>query len=135
MLMLRKAKAVSYGRIGQMEAHLQAEIDRLFQLAEDADGTDDDVDIDNEIQRRRHKLETLAAAKAVLEARAAERDAAAEAEYQAKLAARQAKEARTGKKMRGRPPQATSIWSQRQRPVQLHRPGVSYHEKWQQKGL
>ena len=99
-----KSKAVSYGRIGQMEAHLQAEIDRLFQLAEDADGTDDDVDIDNEIQRRRHKLETLAAAKAVLEARAAERDAAAEAEYQAKLAARQAKEARTGKKMRGRPP-------------------------------
>lgn len=99
-----KSKAVSYGRISQMEARLQDEIERLFQLAEAADGRTDDFDIDNEIQRRRGKLESLAQAKAVLEARTAERYADAEAEYQAKMAARRAKEARTGKKTPGRTP-------------------------------
>jgi transposase len=99
-----KSKAVSYKRIGQIEVRLQDEIDRLFQLAEEDGGTDDDFDIDNEIQRRRSKLDSLAQAKAVLEARAAERDAAAEAEYNAKMTERKAKEERTGKKSRGRKP-------------------------------
>jgi transposase len=99
-----KSKAVSYGRIGQMEEQLQQEIDHLFQLAQEADGTGDDFDIDNEIQRRRGKLSNLAKAKAVLDARAAERDAENEAVYQEKMAARKAKEERTGKKSRGRKP-------------------------------
>lgn len=101
-----KSKAVSYGRIGQMEEQLQQEIESLFQLAEEADGLDDDFAIDNEIQRRRGKLSNLAEAKAVLDARAAERDAENEAEYQEKMAARKAKEERTGQKSRGRKPKA-----------------------------
>jgi len=99
-----KSKAVSYGRIGQMEERLTEEIERLFKLAEEADGSDGDIDIDNEIQRRKSKLTSLAQAKAVLDARAAERDAIAEAEYQEKLKARQEKEKGTGKKSRGRKP-------------------------------
>lgn len=99
-----KSKAVSYGRIGPMEERLTKEIERLFRLAEEADGRGDDFDIDNEIQRRKSKLTNLTQAKAILDARAAERDAIAEAEYQEKLKARQEKEERTGKKSRGRKP-------------------------------
>ncbi|MBV7337848.1 transposase [Chloroflexi bacterium TSY] len=92
------------GRIGQMEERLTAEIERLFKLAEEADGRDDELDIENEIQRRQSKLKNLAQAKAILDARAAERDAIAAAEYQEKLKARQEKEERTGRKSRGRKP-------------------------------
>ena len=99
-----KSKAVSYSRIGQMEERLQQEIDELFQLAEAAEGAECDIDIDNEIQRRQGKLDNLAEAKAVLEARAAVRDEEEAAEYTQKMAARQAKEVRTGKKTPGRPP-------------------------------
>ncbi len=99
-----KSKAVSYGRIGQMEARLQEEITQLFELAEAAESEDIQIDIDNEIARRRGKLANLAKAKKVLEERAAERDAEEAAAYKQKMAARQAKEVRTGKKTPGRAP-------------------------------
>ena len=50
------------------------------------------------------QLQTIRAAKAELEARAAERHAAEQADYQAKLKARADKTERTGKKPRGKPP-------------------------------
>jgi transposase len=101
-----KSKAVSYGRISQLEERLQKEIDELFALAEQAESVAvDDFDIDNEIGRRRRKLASLAQAKAVLEARAQERYAAEQAEYAGKVAARRAKEEQTGKKSRGRAPE------------------------------
>lgn len=101
-----KSKAMSYGRIGQLEKRLEQEIEQLFKLAEEMDGTGNDFEIDKEVQRRRSTLSTLAEAKAVLESRAAERDAIAEAEYKEKMAARKAKEERTGKKIGGRKPKA-----------------------------
>ena len=101
-----KSKAVSYGRIPQMEKRLQQEIDELFVMAEKADNElPDDFDIDNEIGRRRQKLASLAQAKAILDERARQRHAEEQAEYERKVAERQAKEEQSGKKSRGRPPQ------------------------------
>ena len=101
-----KSKAVSYGRIPQLEKRLQQEIDELFAMAEKADDEmPDDFDIDNEIGRRRQKLASLAQAKAILDERARQRHAEEQAEYEQKMAERQAKEQQSGKKSRGRPPQ------------------------------
>ncbi len=101
-----KSKAVSYGRIVLMEKRLQQEIDELFALAEQAESEQpDDFDIDDEIGRRGKKLADLAQAKAVLEAMARQRHAEEQADYERKLAERAEKEAQTGKKTRGRPPQ------------------------------
>jgi hypothetical protein len=57
-----------------------------------------------QIARREERLARLAEAKAALWARAAERDAAEQAEYEAKMRLRQDQHKRTGKKPRGRPP-------------------------------
>jgi len=101
-----KSKAVSYGRIPQLEMRLQQEIDELFAMAEKADDElPDDFDIDNEIGRRRQKLASLAQAKAMLDERARQRHAEEQADYEQKMAERQAKEQQSGKKSRGRPPQ------------------------------
>ena len=63
-----KSKAVSYGRISQLEERLQKEIDELFALAEQAESVaGDDFDGDHEIGIRRSKLASLAQAKTVLE--------------------------------------------------------------------
>ena len=100
-----KSKAVSYGRLEQMEKQLQQEVEELFALAEAAESErPDDFDIDNEIGIRRKKMASLAQAKAVIEARARQRHAQEQAEYERKMAARQEKEAQTGKKSRGRTP-------------------------------
>jgi transposase len=101
-----KSKAVSYGRIEQMEKRLQQEIEALFALAEKAESErPDDFDIDNEIELRRKRMASLAQAKAVLDARARQRHAEEQAEYERKMAARREKEEKTGKKSRGRIPQ------------------------------
>jgi hypothetical protein len=63
------------------------------------------MSIPEELERREARLAAIAEAKAKIEARVAERD---EAEYQAKIAAREEKQQRTGKKPGGRPPQPPS---------------------------
>lgn len=109
-----KSKAVSYGRILSMEKRLQQEIEELFALAEKAESEQSSpkagaqgarFDTDNEVGRRRTKLADLAQAKAVIEAMAGQRHAEEQADYERKMAARQEKEERTGKKSRGRAPQ------------------------------
>jgi len=57
-----------------------------------------------EMARREDRLARLAEAKAVLEARAAERAAAEQAEYEDKLAQRAERERTTGRRPRGHPP-------------------------------
>lgn len=100
-----KAKAVSFKRLLEIEAFLQAEVNELFALAETADSVlPEGMNLPNEIARREERLARLAEAKAVLEARAKERYAAEQAEYEAKLRERADKEQRTGKKPRGKPP-------------------------------
>jgi hypothetical protein len=64
----------------------------------------DGLVVRQEIARREDRLVRLAEAKAVIEARAKERAAAEQAEYEAKLAQRAQREHTTGRRPGGRPP-------------------------------
>jgi len=101
-----KSKAVSYKRLGELEAQLRAEVAALFALGAQADqgSLPDGLVVSDEIARREARLARLAEAKAVLEARAKEREVLEQAEYAAKVREREAKAQRTGKRPRGRPP-------------------------------
>ena len=98
--------ALSYQHAGQIEAQLRAEVAELLAKAEAADGADlpDALSIPEELARREQRLAEIARARAVIEARAKERHAREQAEYEAKVAARAAKAAATGQKPRGKPP-------------------------------
>ena len=102
----RRHSALSYEHAGKIEAQLQAEVAELMAKAEAADQADvpDGMSIPEELARREQRLAAIARAKATIEARAKERDARERADYEAKLAAREAKTAATGKKPSGRPP-------------------------------
>lgn len=99
--------ALSYEHAGKIEAQLKAEVADLLAKAEAADQADvpDGMSIPEELARREERLAKLAEARAKIEARAKERFERDQAEHQAKLAAREAKAAATGKKPGGRPPQ------------------------------
>jgi len=101
-----KRKAVSYQRLLEVETQLRTEVEELFALSEQSDQPEapDGLVVRDEIARREDRLARLAEAKAVLEARAAERAAAEQAEYEAKLAQRAERERTTGRRPRGRPP-------------------------------
>ena len=102
-----KHKAMSYGRMVTEEARLQAEVAALLTQAEAADAQDDAAygpdrrgdELPAELARRTQRLETIRAAKAVLEQEAQ----AAAALTQVAHEARQAERPR-----RGRPPQPPS---------------------------
>jgi transposase len=98
--------ALSYEHAGKIEAQLQAEVAELMAKAEAADQADvpDGMSIPDELARREQRLAEIAKARAIIEARAKERQAREQAEYDAKMAARAAKAAATGKKPGGRPP-------------------------------
>jgi transposase len=98
--------AVSYKRLLEVETQLRAEIEELFMLSEQSDQRDipDGLVVREELARREDHLARLAQAKAVLEARAVERVAAEQAEYEAKLAQRAERERMTGRRPGGRPP-------------------------------
>jgi transposase len=100
--------ALSYEHAGKIEAQLQAEVAELMAKAEAADQADvpDGMSIPEELARREARLAAIARAKATIEARAKERHAHERADYEAKLEAREAKTAATGKKPAGRPPAA-----------------------------
>ena len=92
----------------RIEAQLKAEVADLLGKAEAADQAEvpDGMQVPEELARREKRLAEIARAKAVIEARAKERHARERAEYEAKMAARAAKAAQTGKKPGGRVPQA-----------------------------
>jgi transposase len=102
-----KSNAVSYQRLLEIEQKLQAEVEELFALGKRAEQADlpDGLVISDEIALRTARLARLAEAKAVLEARANERHALEQAEYDAKVREREAKAAQSGRKPGGRPPQ------------------------------
>lgn len=98
--------ALSYGHAEKIEAKLKAEVQEMLALAEAADQSTvpDGVNLPDEIQRREDRLAAIAKAKQVIEARAQERFKREQAEHEAKLAKRKAKEKATGKKTRGKAP-------------------------------
>jgi transposase len=99
--------ALSYEHAGKIETQLKAEVADLLGKAEAADQADvpDGMSIPEELARRARRLAEIARAKAVIEARAKERHAREQAEYDANIVAREAKTAATGKKSGGRVPQ------------------------------
>ena len=96
--------ALSYEHAGRVEAQLKAEVADLLAKAEATD-LPDGLSIPDELARREERLEKLAEARATIEARARERFEREQAEYEAKLAARDAKAAATGRKPGGKPPE------------------------------
>ena len=98
--------ALSYGHAQKIEAQLQVEVKELLARAEAADQEPlpEGLSIPEELSRREERLAAIREAKAQIEARAAERDAQAKAEFDAKMKAREDKTARTGKKPGGKPP-------------------------------
>jgi hypothetical protein len=99
--------ALSYEHATKIEAQLKAEVADLLGKAEAADQGDvpNGMQVPEELARREKRLAEIARAKAVIEARAKERHARERAAYEAKVAAREAKAAQTGKKPGGRVPQ------------------------------
>src|ERR1700747_3000205 len=98
--------ALSYEHAGKLEAQLKAEVAELLAKAEAADKADvlDGMSIPEELERREERLRQLVAARAKIEARAKERFAREQAEYEAKIAAREAKAKASGKKPGGKQP-------------------------------
>jgi transposase len=103
-----KSNAVSYGRLKELETTLREEVVRLFEMGEQADQGDVELPeglvIQDEIAFRRERLENLAKAKAVLDARAKEQYEVEKAEYDAKLKEREAKARKRHQKPRGKAP-------------------------------
>jgi transposase len=107
-----KSHAVSYGRLLVLEERLRQEVEALLALGEQADqgAVAMEMDIAFEIELRQKRMLNLEQAKAVLEARAQERDAAEQAAYEAKMQEREEKTTETGRRPRGpapKPPTAT----------------------------
>jgi len=98
--------ALSHGHIEQLEIQLKAEVDSLLALAEQADqsAVPDGMNLPAEIARRQARLDAMAAAKVKIEERAKVRFEKEQAEYESKLARREAKAKESGKKPGGKPP-------------------------------
>jgi transposase len=99
-----------YGRLTELEMELREEVARLFELGENADQGEvqlpEGLVIADEIAFRKERLENLAKAKAVLEARAEERYQTEKAEYEAKLKEREEKAKKRNQKPHGKAPKA-----------------------------
>jgi|SRR5215207_2868422 len=104
-----KSKAVSYGRLVELEKQIQNDVKQLFELGEQADQGEailpEGLVIEDEIAFRKERLENLAKAKAVLEARAKERYELEKADYDTKMKEREEKAKKQGKRPRGKPPE------------------------------
>lgn len=101
-----KHHALSWGHACKLEEQLQAEVNELVRLAEQADSEEipDEMHIPKELGRRQDRLDAITRAKAKIEQRAAERYAQEQKEYEEKIAKRQAKIKDDGKKPRGPKP-------------------------------
>ena len=100
--------ALSYEHAGKIEAQLKQEVMDLLAKAEAADQADvpDGMSIPDELARRKDRLSKLAEARAKIEARAKERFAREQAEYEAK---------QPRARRRRRPPAASRVASRRSR--------------------
>ena len=101
-----KSNAVSYKRLLEIKAKLEAEVAELLALGEQADRgkLPDGLVVSDEVGLRQARLSRLAEAKAVIEARAKERDVQEQAAHEAKVREREEKARKSGRKPRGRGP-------------------------------
>jgi transposase len=98
--------ALSHGHIEKLEGQLKAEVQDLLAQAEKTDQADlpDGITLPEELKRRQDRLAAMEQAKAKIEARAHARFEREQAEYQEKLAKREARAAESGRKPGGKPP-------------------------------
>ena len=101
-----KHKALSWDYANRLEAQLKQEVEELMRLAEEADqrARPEEMDIPEELKRRDERLAAIARAKGEIKVRAQARFEHEQAEYEDKLAKRDARAKETGKKPRGKPP-------------------------------
>ncbi len=99
-------RALSWDYANRLEAQLNQEVEELMRLAAEADQASlpEEMDIPEELQRREERLASIRRAKAEIKVRAQERFEREQAEYEEKLAKREAQAKKTGKKPRGKPP-------------------------------
>lgn len=100
-----KHAAVSYAHAGAQMQELDLEIAQLLAKAEQADATplEDGLSVPQEIERRQQRKAKLAQARAEMEARAAVRGAAEQAEYERQQATRAARQAAGQKRLGPKP--------------------------------
>jgi transposase len=103
-----KHHALSWDYARKLEKQLKAEITQLLHKARQADKHDlpEGMSIPEELARRQARLDAIAAAKAQIEQRAAERFAKEQQAHEKKLSERKAKEKTSGKKTGGPKPKA-----------------------------
>lgn len=103
-----KSQAVSYKRLVELEVQLRQEVHELLTVGEQVDQGElrlpDGLVVLDEVAVRQERLNNLATAKAVLEARAQDRYQTEKVEYEAKVHARAEKARKTKGKPRGRAP-------------------------------
>jgi transposase len=105
-----KHKAMSYGRMSEVEQRLEEEVQRLLAAAAQVDAEEDAQygkgkrgdELPEELRRRESRLEKIREAKLALEAEAKLKAEAGAEEVRQKVAERERLEAETGKKVRGR---------------------------------
>src|SRR3989441_590146 len=107
-----KHKAMSYGRMGEAEEKLKAQIQELLDRAEAVDAAEDEKErqgqtdkLPKELARRERRLKKIQEAKASLAAGGPQKAEQKKAQAEARIAERQQQEEETGKKIGGRPPQ------------------------------
>ena len=102
-----KHRALSWGHALELEQQLKKEVAQLMAMAEAADiEVPEGMDIPAELARREERLKAIGEAKAKLEARAAERQRAEQAEYEARRAEREAQAERKDPPPKGPEPKA-----------------------------
>jgi transposase len=102
-----KHSALSWGHALELEQQLKKEVAQLMAMAEAADiEVPEGMDIPAELARREERLKAIGEAKAKLEARAAERQRAEQAEYEARRAEREAQAERKDPPPKGPEPKA-----------------------------
>lgn len=102
-----KHSAMSHDHLEKQLILAEEQIKELLAKAEDADSIplQDGLSVPGEIKRREDRIAKLKEAKKVMEERAKQRFEEEKAEYEAKLAARKAKEKQTGRKSGGKKPE------------------------------
>ena len=103
-------KAMSYEYMKKLEAQLESEIEQLLELATEQDEKEREqqLEIHSELKLRKDRLEKIKQAKAVVEARAAERYKQDKEAYDQKIENREQYEEKTGKKPPGKAPEPPS---------------------------
>jgi len=112
-----KHKAMSYQRMCEIEKKLDEEVQALLNAAKQSDAEEDrklgkgkrDNEVPSGLARKEDRLKKIRQAKAALEEQAREMTKAQQTQALDKLEERTKKEAATGKKVSGRPPQVPDI--------------------------